>query len=128
MNMEENSSSYDGLSLHRGPRDFRDLSQRVFGYANRRLPRIDFLVGILDLLIDFSCCDEGELWLKDGTTQYRCKKTVHPEESVRFTTTPLTKGKTGRVVPVSQDNSGLEALCWNIFLSHADPPIPLIYD
>ena len=113
---------------HRGePRDFRHLSQRIFGYANRHLPRIDFLVGILDLLIEFSCCDEGELWLKDGGTQYRCKKIVRPDESVRFTTTPLTKDKTGRVVPAFQDDSSLEALCWNIFLSHVDSPTSLIY-
>ena len=128
--MEKNASSCDDgdLLMHREPRNFRDLSQRIFGYANRRLPRIDFLVGILDLLIDFSCCDEGELWLKDGSTQYRCEKIVHPKESVRFTTTRLTKTKAGRVLPAGQDNSGLGALCWHIFLGHADPPIPLIYD
>jgi len=130
MTMEKNASSCDDgdLLMHREPREFRDLSQRIFGYANRRLPRIDFLIGILDLLIDFSCCDEGELWLKDGSTQYRCKKIVHPKESVRFTTTRLAKSKAGRVVPAVQDNSDLEALCWHIFLSCADPPIPLIYD
>ena len=129
MTMEENRSSYGDADVPfpREPRDFRGLSHHIFDYANRRLPRIHFLTEILNLLIDFSCCDEGELWLKEGSKQCRCRRSIRPDQPVCFTTIPLRKGKGGRFVPAFQDNSSLERVCWDIFLGHTDPPIPLFY-
>jgi signal transduction histidine kinase len=68
-----------------------------------------------------------ELWVKEGDKQYRCERTIQPEDSVCFTTTPLTKEKTSGYAQASQDDSRLETLCWDIFLGNGDPPVPLVY-
>ncbi|HEX7401217.1 MAG TPA: hypothetical protein VF369_03475, partial [candidate division Zixibacteria bacterium] len=48
-------------STHNLAEDFRILSQRILGYANRGLPRIDFVHEVLKMLIDFSGCDAVEI-------------------------------------------------------------------
>lgn len=65
-------------------RDFSMLSRRVLRYANRGVPRIDFLRKISSLLLEFSGCDAIELHLRDGGVHYKWDAMRGDERNFRF--------------------------------------------
>jgi two-component system NtrC family sensor kinase len=104
--------------------DFRTLSNRVLLYANRGLPRIDFVREVSKMLLDFSGCDVVELRLKRHDKCYRSEITHDPKRPFRFEIMPCAQDKNGKIVPCSEDDSGLEKLCREIVQKHFDPSLP----
>ena len=45
--------------------DFRYLSHRIIEFANRGIPKVEFLHEILNILHEFSGCDGVDLWLRE---------------------------------------------------------------
>lgn len=104
--------------------NFSALSRRVLRYANRGVPRIEFLREASKMLMEFSGCDAIELRLKHADLHYRWIATAHPEESFRFEIMPYTRNENGKFIPCSKDNSVLEQICRNIFSGHIDSSLP----
>ena len=52
-----------------------ELSRAILRWANRGLPRIDFLSETSKALLDFSGCDAVEVRLSDGDLHYRWEAT-----------------------------------------------------
>ncbi len=104
--------------------DFRALSNRVLLYANRGLPRIDFVREVSKMLLDFSGCDAVELRLKRHDKCYRSEITRDLKRPFRFEIMPCAQDKNGKIVPCSEDDSGLEKLCREIVQKHFDPSLP----
>jgi signal transduction histidine kinase len=61
---------------------FRDLSLRILSCANKIRPRVDFLIELSEILIEFSGCDAIEFWLDDKGTCSVWEGTKNP---MRFT-------------------------------------------
>jgi two-component system NtrC family sensor kinase len=67
------------------PNTFSGVARRILRYANRGLPRVDFLRRVSKVLMEFSGCDAVELRLKDPELQYSWEAFRRPRESFRFT-------------------------------------------
>jgi signal transduction histidine kinase len=106
------------------PRSDRELSDLIFEYANLGLPRTDFLQEVSDLLMQFFDCDAVELWLEETGTQARCETTRRPKRSFRYRLIRGVKKKGGKINPILQDDSRLEAFCWDVLLGNVDPGAP----
>jgi len=104
--------------------DIRILSNRILLYANRGLPRIDFVREVSKMLIDISGCDAIELRLKRGEKYYRCEMVRDNEQPFRWEYCPCVQTEDRRTIPCSQDDSGTEKLCRDIILSRFDPTLP----
>lgn len=57
----------------RSARDFSKLSRRILHLASRKLVQSEFLFELSSLFLDFSECNEIELYLKNDTKYYWCK-------------------------------------------------------
>jgi signal transduction histidine kinase len=104
--------------------DFRALSNRIFLYANRGLPRIDFMREVSKMLLDLSGCDAVELRLNRRDKCYRSETMRHLKRPFRFEIMPCAQNKEGKVIPCSQDDSGFERLCRDIVSKRFDPSLP----
>lgn len=108
----------------KAPRSDRELSDQVFEYANLGLPRTDFLQEVSDLLIQFFDCDAVELWLEEAGAQARCETARRPKRFFRYRLIRGVKKKGGKIIPVLQDDSRLEAFSWDVLLGKIDPGAP----
>ncbi len=106
------------------PKTDRDLSDQIFEYANLGLPRTDFLQEVSDLLIQFFDCDAVDLWLEEAGTQARCETTRRPKRAFRYRLIRGVKKKGGKIILALQDDSRLEAFCWDVLLGNIDPGAP----
>ncbi len=61
-----------------------DVARRVLRYANRGLPRVDFLRKVSVILMEFSGCDAVRLQLKDPQLHYRWEASRRPHRGFRF--------------------------------------------
>jgi two-component system NtrC family sensor kinase len=104
--------------------DFRVLSQGILDYANRGLPRIDFVREVSKMLIDFSGCDAVELRIKRREKYYRCEAMRDTKQFFRFEHLPCMQTKDGRMIPCLKDDSGIEKLCRDMMLGRFDPSLP----
>jgi len=63
-------------------KNFFDLSCRILEWANKEIPQMEFLEGLLETILDFSGCSATTLWLSDEKI-YRCSKKVRGKKSTR---------------------------------------------
>ncbi len=106
------------------PHTDRELSDLIFELANQGLPRTDFLHEVSSLLIKFFGCDAVEFWLEEAGMQARCETSRRPKKSFQFRLIRGVKKKGRKVIPALQDNSSLEAFCWDVLLGKVDPADP----
>jgi len=104
--------------------DFRGLSNRILLYANRGLSRIDFVREVSKMLLDFSGCDVVELRLTRREKCYRSEITRRPKVPFRFGIMSCARDEDGKIIPCSDEDSGLEKLCREIVRKHFDPSLP----
>jgi len=107
------------------PKTDRELSDQIFELANLGLPRTDFLQEVCDLLIQFFGCDAVELWLEEAGAQARCETARRPRKSFHYRLVRGVKKKGGKIIPVLQDDSRLEAFSWDVLLGKIDPGDPI---
>jgi len=104
------------------------LSREILHWANRGLPRTDFLREVSKVLTDFTGCDAVEIRLSDGDLHYRWEATRRPENESRFELVRWTLDDDGTVIPASQDNSDLERLCRDVASRQFDSALPFFTD
>gem|GEM_PF-3778836 len=104
------------------------LSRTILHWANRGLPRIDFLRGVSKVLMDFTGSDAVEVRLCDGDLHYRWEAARRPESAARFELVRWTLNDDGTIIPASRDNSDLERLCRDVASQHFDSTLPFFTD
>jgi signal transduction histidine kinase len=72
--MKESDSEEAVSGEKKGKRadEFRYLSHSIMDYANRGIPRIEFLNEIVKILLEFSGCEAAELLLEESDKYVRC--------------------------------------------------------
>jgi len=71
------------LTTGQPPREFAELSRRIVNLAGQAIPRVEFLRGLSDALLQFTGCDALELRVR-GAVEYRLQASVRPERSFLF--------------------------------------------
>ena len=124
--MKKNNSNNKAIhsSPHNLAEDFYLLSHRILEYANRALPRLDFVREVLKMIIEFSECDAVELRLKRREKFYRFEMGKDIKDSYHWEYLPCLQTGNGRMIPCSKDDSGVERLCQDLILSRFDSSLP----
>jgi signal transduction histidine kinase len=100
-----------------------EMARRILRYANRGLPRVDFLRRVSKVLMDFSGCDAVELRLKDPDLHYSWEASKQLKGWFRFTILG-NHGTAGRGVaslPTTRNPTGLERLYQDVLHSRLKP-------
>ena len=109
----------------RPPEDFAELSRRILRYANRGLPRLEFIREVVRMLGEFSECDAVELRFQvpgAGYRTYRWEAARPPEERFRY---EVHGGDREAGEPfTNDDNSPLEKLSGDILAGRVDISLP----
>lgn len=123
--MAENgeSISTEGARGQRPPEDFAELSRRILRYANRGLPRLEFVREVARMLGEFSECDAVELRFQvpaAGYRTYRWEADRPPEERFRYEIHGAgRKSQDGELLTGVVD-SAIERLCNDILAGRVD--------
>ena len=111
--------------LHPGrTEDSVRLSRTILRFANRGLPRVDFLREVSQVLLDFSACDAVEVRLSHGGLHYRWEAARRPEEAIVFELARWTVDQDGVVIPATNEDSPLERLCRCVAGRRFDSTLP----
>lgn len=95
--------------------DFRAIAHRIFHYANSGLFRDEFMRECSKILLDFSGCDEVELWVKEHNKYYQGKVENRAKGLYKFGTVPISQPENDKTATAPKSFS-LEDLCHNIIL------------
>ncbi len=90
--------------------DFRKISHCIFHLANSGVFRDEFMSECSKILLDFSGCDEINIWVKEHNKYYKSVITQHPK-SIQFGTIPIPKDESNKT---SINFLTLENLCHNV--------------
>jgi len=88
----------------------KNLSHQILEFANRGIPRVDFLRQIFKLLSDFSQCDILELWLSEGNIYIHCAVAHRTHYLFQYEALLSDRDKNLTAVPRFQGNSILDSL------------------
>lgn len=102
-------------------KDFRALSLRILKFANKAIPRVEFLREVSKILLEFSECDELELWLKKPERYVQCKITSQAEYSFIYRPIPMIKDEYGRLIPDLRDSSAIDGLRNRVLTRNFEP-------
>jgi len=102
-----------------------ELTRRTLRYANRGLPRIDFLRKVSNALMESSDCDAVEFRLREPDLYYRWEASRHPKRRCRLEILPHAEnGRATRERCVSPGQSDLERLCRDVLGGRIEPSLP----
>lgn len=124
MKKDNQNNEANPSPAHSLAEDFYLLSNRILEYANRALPRLDFVREVLKMILEFSECDAVELRLKRREKFYRFEMRKDAKEFYNLEYLPCLQTVSGRLIPCSKDDSGVERLCQDLILSQFDPTLP----
>ena len=105
------------------PYGLSQVARRILGYANRGLPRVDFLRRVSKALMEFSNCDAVELRLKDPELQYSWEASKQPKGSFRYTIlgNPRTARRRAASLPILDKQAVLERLYRDVLRGRLKP-------
>lgn len=104
--------------------DFPALSHEILDYANRGIPRIDFLRKISKKLIEFSQCDALELWLRESNKYVHCEISRQDDDSFQYEVIPSIEDEDKRLVPLLRENSTINRLRIDVISRRFDKSLP----
>lgn len=78
--------------------DFWDLSARILEFSNRGVLRVEFQEEVARMILDFSGCDEVELWVREHGKYFRSIVTRVPPDSVHFEILPYLLDEKGEIL------------------------------
>lgn len=117
--LESNSSASHSRRL---TQNFSVFSKQILRYANRGVPRVEFLREVSKMLLEFTGCDAIELRLNDGDLHYCWRASLLPKESYNLELTSYAQSENGKVIPCLEDSSTVEKICNVLFLDRTDSP------
>ena len=94
--------------------DFLKLSQQILFSANKCFLRIDFLLEVGNIILNFSGCDIIELWINESKEHLHGKIVRITKKTSKFEIIPFLKNKDGEQKTVKHIDSELEKLCFDI--------------
>ena len=104
--------------------EFRILSHQILQYASRGVIRSDFQKEVTRMILDFSGCEEAELWVADHGKYFRCRAKRSIDPSVLFTISALVPGEMEGEPSSEDDGTDLLSLCRAIIEGRVDPSQP----
>ena len=111
-------------SLPKLAKSFFHLYHQVLGLANQGLLRPRFQHELSKLIIEFSACDEVELWLKEHDKHFRYRVIRQPKASPVFEIIPCSQNRKREIIISPSDDPDLFRLCRDILLGQVDPSQP----
>lgn len=124
MNEQRSSQNTQSQAGNESAQEFVSFSRQILWYANRGLPRNEFLTHALKMVKSFSGCDAVELRLVEHGKLFINKLTENARPLSRVEIVRCKRDKDGNVVASIDVNSDLEKICEDIFLSSFDPALP----
>ena len=111
----------------RQPYGLSEIARRVLRYANRGLPRVDFLRRVSKAIMDYSGCDAVELRLKDPELNYSWEASKQLKGSFRFAILgdPDTARGKAASSPTANNQADLERTYQDILRSRLKPSWPI---
>jgi signal transduction histidine kinase len=106
--------------------DYQRLSQHILNSVNFNGPRSNFMRDTLDLLLDFSGCDEVVLTLIQDEKYYTCTGTQADKRKHKFGIEPAKAGDEDRAAETSAGPNQLEVLCMDVLLGDIDSGAPFL--
>ncbi|MFC1724757.1 ATP-binding protein [candidate division KSB1 bacterium] len=104
--------------------DFRELSHKILAFSNKAVPLNEFFEELSKIIINFSCCDTIEIWLKDASNFYRSLARLQPKDFFEFYSISKNEiGSSGNYVNFGKDNS-LVDLCIDFINGNIDQSLP----
>ena len=100
--------------------DFRYLSHRIIEFANRGIPKVEFLHEILNILHEFSGCDAVDLWLRETDHYFHGTIDRNSDFSIIYDTLAKKDYEDGKSAPLFKNSSALNRLKIDIFRRHND--------
>lgn len=100
--------------------DFRYLSHRIIEFANRGIPKVEFLHEILNILHEFSGCDAVDLWLRETDHYFHGTINRNSDFSIIYDTLAKKDYEDGKSAPLFRDSSALNKLKIDIFRRQND--------
>ena len=124
--MERKRSAEDAarISECRSAKDFGALSHQMLDYANRGVPRTDFLCEISKMLMKFSKCDAIELWLRESDKYIHCEISQQYDYSFQYEVLRSIKNEDGKLLPFSNKNSTINRLRDDVISRRFDKSLP----
>jgi signal transduction histidine kinase len=103
--------------------EFNTLSRRILRYANRGLPRVEFLNETSRMLLEYAKCDSVDIWTKERRKYFRCTavKTQKKSTSTEILSSDLTGNGD---IPERVITSELDRLCTDLISGKIDPDLP----
>jgi two-component system NtrC family sensor kinase len=105
--------------------DHQRLSQHIINSVNVNGPRSNFVRETLDLLLDFSGCDEVVLTLVQDEKFYICTGIQAEKRSFKFGLESATAGLEDRARDDTFGSTPLKVLCMDVFHGDLDSASPL---
>jgi signal transduction histidine kinase len=103
--------------------DYWALSNRILELASDGYPRPQFLKDVLQLLLQFSGCDDVALAFRDGGRHFFCKIIQKPGDNFVIHENPLNKDAVDNASWSYSRDSNLEKLCLDIISKRFDPSL-----
>jgi len=104
--------------------DFRYLSHRIMDYANRGIPRIEFLDEIVKILLEFTGCEAVELWLKESDKYVRCMIDYQTDFEFKYEIISKKNHDDGTSSPFLKEPSVVNQLIVNVIRKKFDDSLP----
>jgi len=95
--------------------DFRLLSHQIMDYANRGIPKVEFLHEILNIMRDFSGCDEVDLWLRETDYYFHSGIDRGSGFSISFETVEKRDYEEKKSAPLFKESTPLNRIKVDIF-------------
>jgi two-component system NtrC family sensor kinase len=111
-------------SGRKSAQDFSALSHEILDYANRGIPRIDFLRQISRELIEFSGCDALELWFRESNKYVRCEIKGLEDDSFQYEIIPSIEDEDRGLIPLLGSDSTINRLRIDIISRRFDSSLP----
>ncbi len=120
----KHSAKVDTKLGRRSAEDFSALSHKILDYANRGIPRIDFLRKISKKLIKFSRCDTLELWFRESNKYVHCEINRQEDDFFQYEVIRTIEDEDKRLVPLLRNNSTINRLRIDVISRRFDKSLP----
>jgi len=121
INLTDSKNTIIGKKLLR---ELGPVSRKIFHFSNLGIPRIECLRKMSRMLIEFSGCNNIELWMTDEGLKYQWKAKCEPEEDFSFRILDESHEKITDIQKNGDSSHSLKSFCSDIMQGYLDPQSP----